>query len=187
VRQKRMLQGFSVAVLSVGLACAPMAVASASHKKHHKPPKHHSSKTVSKTHSKTGSNPGAQLCVDIAKTDTSSGNVGVSLEKAIESAETGGSFAAAQQAMIAAINAVLKEEGPAESVLSSAPANVQAALKGVFGFENSFKAAVASATSMTGLAQSVETLGENPAIKSDSLILANYVTSVCGTTTTTTG
>jgi hypothetical protein len=169
-----MLQGFSVAVLSVGLACAPMAVASASHKKHHKAPKHHTSKTVSKTHSKTGSNPGAQLCVDIAKTDTSSGNVG-------------GSFAAAQQAMIASINAVVKEEGPAESVLSSAPANVQAALKGVFGFENSFKAAVASATSMTGLAQSVETLGANPAIKADSLTLASYVTSVCGTTTTTTG
>jgi hypothetical protein len=80
----------------------------------------------------------------------------------------------------------LQEEGPAESALSGAPANVQAALKGLFAFESSFKTAVSNASSLTQLEQSLETLGTNPTLKTDSLTLANYVTSVCGTKTSTT-
>ena len=46
MQNRRLLQGFSVAVLGFGLACAPMTLASAHNqpKKHHKAPKHHTSK-----------------------------------------------------------------------------------------------------------------------------------------------
>lgn len=187
VRQQRILQGISVTVLGLALALVPMTGASASHKKHHKPAKHHhTTKTVSKTGSKTGSNPGATLCGDIASTDNKSSDLGVSLEKAMEGLGTGGSFASVKQAMLAAFTPVLQEEGPAESALSGAPANVQAALKGLFAFESSFKTAVSNASSLTQLEQSLETLGTNPTLKTDSLTLANYVTSVCGTKTSTT-
>jgi hypothetical protein len=88
--------------------------------------------------------------------------------------------------MIAAMNTALKEEGPAESDLRSAPANVQAAMKGLFTFESNLKSAISNASSTTQLESSLITLGQNPALKTDSLTLANYVTSLCGTTTTTT-
>ena len=47
MRQRRILQTFSVTVLGIALACAPMAVASAKSKHHTKPkPKHHPTKTA---------------------------------------------------------------------------------------------------------------------------------------------
>ena len=59
MRQRRIVQAFSVTVLGVSLACAPMAMASASQKaKHHPKPKHHPTKSVAKG----GLNPGSQLC-----------------------------------------------------------------------------------------------------------------------------
>lgn len=182
--QRRLVQVFSVSVLGIALACAPMAVASAHSKKHPKP-KHHTSKTVT---AKSGLNPGSKLCVEAYAGESSSGDVGTNLEKAMISAETSGNFDAAKPAMIAAINASLKEEGPAEAALSSAPANVRAAMKGLFGYVQSFETAINNASSFAQFATSVETLAQNSAIKADSLTLANYLTQQCGpppTTTTT--
>jgi hypothetical protein len=49
MQQRRNLQTFSVIVLGSALACAPVAMASASSKHHGKAkPKHHPTKTVSK-------------------------------------------------------------------------------------------------------------------------------------------
>ena len=182
--QRRFLQGMSVAILGLALACAPMAAASAnSHKaKHHKPkPKHHTTKTVPKG----GSDPTSTICTDINSAQNSSGNLGSALEKVF--ADGGiSNFASAKQAMLTSINNALKVEGPAESALHSAPANVQAALKGLFTFEHSLETAISNATTPVQFEQSMVTLGQNPALKADSLTLANYVTSLCGTTTTTT-
>ena len=134
MKQRRALQGFLVALTGVALACAPMTVASAkSHKSH---------KTST---SKTGSNPGSALCTALRTEEGSSSKLGSSVESAIAS----GNFATAKQAMINVLNEGLKEEGPALNVLKSAPANVQAAMKGLFKFENSFKSAIENATSLT--------------------------------------
>jgi hypothetical protein len=184
VRQRRIGQGISVAVLGFALAAAPMAMASASnHKaKHHKTkPKHHASKTVSKG----GSDPTNTICLAVDSAQSSSGNLGTALEKVF----TGGgisNFATAKQAMVAAMNTALKEEGPAEAALRSAPSTVQAAMKGLFAFETTLKTDISNATTAAQVESSLVGLGEDSSIKADSLVLANYVTSLCGATTTTT-
>jgi hypothetical protein len=184
VPNRRFLQGVSVAFVGFALACAPMAAASAHNTaKHHKPAKHHSSKTVAKT--KGGTNPNSAICTAVSSAQNSSSNLGSSVEKAF----AGGGisdFATAKQAMLNAMNTALKEEGPAESALRSAPANVQAAMKGLFAFESNFKTAVTNASSASQLIASLSTLGQNPQLEADGRTIASYVASLCGTTTTTT-
>ena len=45
---------------------------------------------------------------------------------------------------------------------------------------------ISNATTAAQLESSLVTLGQDPSLKTDSLTLANYVTSLCGATTTTT-
>ncbi len=186
MRQRRLVKALSVTVLGVALACAPMAVASAKSKpKHHPKAKHHSTKTT-KTTSKGGLNPGSKLCVTLANAESSSGNLGSAMEKSIEEGLSSGNYASVKAAMLAQINASVKDEGAAESALSGAPANVQAAMKGLFTFVNSYETAISNSTSITQLATSMESLAQTSQVEADSLTVANYVTSQCGTPTTTT-
>jgi hypothetical protein len=183
MRQWRVLQTFSVIVLGSALACAPMAMASASSKHHAKAkPKHHH---PAKTASKGGLNPGSKLCVTLANAESSSGNIGSSVEKSIEQGISSGNYATVKAAMIADINAALKDEGAAESALSGAPANVQAAMKGLFSFVGSYKTAIANSTSITQLATSMASLAQTSQVEADGQTIATYVTAQCGTTTTT--
>ena len=135
--------------------------------------------------SKGGLNPGSKLCVTLANAESSSGNMGTSIEKSIEQGMASGNYAAVKAAMLADINASLKDEGPAESALSGAPANVQAAMKGLFSFVGSYKTAIANSTSITQLASSIVSLAGTSQVEADGLTVANYVTAQCGTTTTT--
>jgi hypothetical protein len=96
-----------------------------------------------------------------------------------------GNYATVKAAMIADINASLKDEGAAESALSGAPANVQAAMKGLFSFVGTYKTLIANSTSITQLATSMESLAQTSQVEADSLTISNYVTAQCGTTTTT--
>jgi hypothetical protein len=187
MQQRRLLQACSVTVLGLALALAPMVAASASsHKsKHHPKAKHHHTTTTTKPKAAALA-PGSKLCAEALAGDSSSGDVGSNLEKAMISAAQSGNFDAAKPAMIAAINNSLKEEGPAEAALRGAPSNVQAAMKGLFGFVQSFETAVNNATSFAGFAASLETLSQNSQIQADSTTLGNYLTAECGTTTTTT-
>jgi hypothetical protein len=102
------------------------------------------------------------------------------------SAETSGNFDAAKQAMIAAVNASLKEEGPAEAALGSAPANVQAAMKGLFAYVQSFENAINSASSFAQLGTSMESLTATSGVAADATTLSNYLTQQCGPAPTTT-
>jgi hypothetical protein len=189
VRQRRLFQAFSVTVLGVALACAPMAVASAKSKpKHHAKAKHHHTTTTTKpkTASKGGLNPGSKLCVTLANAESSSGNLGSNIEKSIEQGMASGNYASVKAAMLASINASMKDEGAAESALSGAPANVQAAMKGLFSFVGSYETAISNSTSITQLATSLGSLAQTSQVEADSLTVANYVTEQCGTPTTTT-
>ena len=60
----------------------------------------------------------------------------------------GSGFAGVKQAFITYFNTVQKYEAPFEAELSSAPANVQAAGKGIFAFFNTLKTDVANSTSL---------------------------------------
>lgn len=184
MRQRRIVQAFSVTVVGFALACAPMAVASASsHKSKHHHKHHHTTKTVSKG----GLNPGSKLCVTLANAESSSGNVGTAMGKAIAQGMASGNYASVKSAMLASINTSLKEEGPAESALSGAPANVQAAMKGLFAFLGSYEKTIANSTSITQLGTSMASLaGSSKVVEADSLTLGKYITAQCGTTTTTT-
>jgi hypothetical protein len=181
VLNRRILQSIGVAVIGLAVACAPMTIASA-HKAKHPKPKHHASKTTAK---KGGSNPTSSICLAVNSAQSSSSNLGVAMEKIFTSGAAG-DFGTAKQEMISAMNTALKAEGPALSDLRSAPANVQTAMKGLFTFESNLKTAISNASSITQLATSLESLGQNPQLKTDSLTVANYVTSLCGASTTTT-
>jgi hypothetical protein len=177
------MQAFSVTVLGVALACAPMAVAGASHKsKSHHKSKHHSTKTTS---AKGGLNPGSKLCLTVEQAESGSGNVGSSVEKAMEQGLASGNYASVKSAMLAAINASSKEENEAVSALSGAPANVQAAMKGLFSFVGSYEKAIENSTSFTQLESSLVSVAATSKVEQDSETVANYVTTQCGTTTTT--
>jgi hypothetical protein len=179
VLNRRILQGVGIAFAGCALACAPMAAASAHKAPHHKA-KHHGSKTVA---SKGGSNPNSSICTAVTSAQNSSGSLSSSIEKAFAGGVN--DFASAKQAMLNAINAALKQESPAVSALHSAPANVQAAMKGLFTFESTFKTDIANASSPSQLVSSLSTLGQNSQLQADGTTIANYVTSLCGTTTTT--
>jgi hypothetical protein len=191
IRQRRLLQGLSVAVLGLVVACAPMAVASASNNNHgHKAKSHHhtskpkaKAKAKAKTASK-GSDPTNTICMDVKNSESSSSTLGPAIEKAIEGGATG-SFASLQQELLTELNAPLKSEGAALAALSSAPANVQAAMKNLISFDGTFKSAIASATSLTQLEGSLATIAANaPALQADAMTLTNYVTSLCGSSLT---
>jgi hypothetical protein len=185
VRQRRLVQTFSVTVLGLALACAPMAAASAKSKPKHHSKKHHTTTTTTKpkTTAKGGLNPGSKLCVTLANAESSSSNLGSAMEKSIEEGMSSGNYASVKAAMLAQINASVSDEGEAESALSGAPANVQAAMKGLFTFVNSYKTAIANSTSITQLATSMESLAGTSQVEADGLTVANYVTQQCGTTT----
>jgi hypothetical protein len=188
VGQRRIVQSFSVAVLGLALACAPMAVASAHSNKHHKSkPKHHHTTTTKTTVAKAGLNPGSKLCVEAYAGESNTGGVGSAVEKAMISAETSGNYNAAKQAMLAAMNASLKDESEAEAALRSAPANVQAAMKSLFGYVQQFETTINNSTSFTQLGTSMQTLIQNSsALQADSTTLTNYLTQQCGPPPTTT-
>jgi hypothetical protein len=59
-------------------------------------------------------------------------------------------------------------------------------MKGIIGFFVSFNSVFASATNLTQLEQSLQSLGNNATLQADAMTLENYVTSLCGTITPTT-
>jgi hypothetical protein len=173
MRQRRALQGIGIAVIGLALA-APMATASASPNKA-KSPKHH-------TTAKKGQNPGSALCTSLKSEQSSSTKLGEAVSAAFES----GSFARAKKDMVNALNLGLKEVSPALQALHSAPASVQSAMKALFKFEGNLKSAIENASSMTALESSFETLGKNPQLQANSLVVTNYITAQCGSLVTTT-
>jgi hypothetical protein len=175
------VQACSVTVLGIALACAPMAVAGASHKaKHHPKAKHHAAKVTSK-----GLNPGSKLCLTVTQAESGSVDVGTAVEKAIEQGIESGNYASVKAAMLGEIKSSTKDEAAAESALSGAPANVQAAMKGLFSFVGNYEKAIANSTSFTQLGTSIVSVAGTSQVEQDSLIVSNYVTAQCGTTTTT--
>jgi hypothetical protein len=181
--QKRLRRTLSVGVLGLALASAPATIASASHKtKHHHKAMHH----AAKTEASGGLNPGSQLCLTVSNAESNAGNFGTTLEKSIEEAITSGNIASAKSAMITVINQSLKEEGPAESALSSAPANVQAAMKAIFAFDKNYESVIEKATSVQQFETSLTSLAGSSQIGPDSVTLANYIKAQCGTPATTT-
>jgi hypothetical protein len=159
-------QWISIGVLGVAMALTPVSVAAASNHK----PKHPSSSHVN------GSAPGSAMCKDVKNEQAGSNSAGTAIEKAIES----GNFATAKQAMLNSYNADLSNVQKALGVIKSAPANVQAAFKGLLGFVQKIKSDIQNASSEQGLITSFSSLGQNPQLVTDSTTIANWYTSVCG-------
>jgi hypothetical protein len=164
-----------------------LASAKSQPKKHHKAPKHHTVKkpTTKKPTTKKGSfTAGSATCKNYFNTETGSSGLASALEKAMLNAGSG--FAGVKQAFINYLNTVQTYQGPFEADLSSAPANVQAAGKGIFAFFGTLKTDIENSTSLAQLGSSLESLGTNSAIQSDAETLANYFGSICGAAPTTT-
>ena len=168
------IQGIGVGVLGLALALAPLGAASAK-TKHHK--KGHTTTTVAK---KKGSNPNSTLCKDLKSEQSQSAKLGSTIASALES----GNYASAKQEMVTSINAGLKEASPALAALRSAPGSVKTAMKGLITFDNQFKSAIESSTSLSTLASAFAALGQNPHLRTYSSTVSNYITAQCGSITT---
>jgi len=179
VAKHRALQGMGMGVIALALAMAPLSAASASsHKsKHHK--KSHSTTT---TTPKQGSNPGSTLCKDLRSEQSQSAKLGSTIASALEA----GNYANAKAEMVSSINAGLKVAAPALSALSSAPSSVQSAMRGLIKFDDQFKSAIESSSTLSALESSLSTLGQNPTLRTDSTTVTNYITAQCGSITPTT-
>jgi hypothetical protein len=169
MRHRRTWLGLCIGVIGVALTLAPMSAASA----HSKPkPKHHTTK-----HSNSkGSNPGSSMCQDIKSEESGNSQVGVDVEKAIES----GNFATAKQALLNSYGADVSSVNKALSVIKSAPSNVQAAFKNLLSYVQQIKTDIENASSLQGLIASFETLGQNTKIATDGTTISTWATSVCG-------
>jgi hypothetical protein len=145
---------------------------------HNKPkPKHHhsGSSTGTKSNSK-GSNPNSSMCQDIKGEESGNASVGTSVEKAISS----GNFATAKQALLNSYNSDLSNVSKALAAIKSAPANVQAAFKNLLTYVQQIKTDIQNASSLQGLITSFESLGQNTQLATDGTTIANWATSVCG-------
>ena len=141
-------QWISIGVLGVAMALTPVSVAAAgSHK-----PKHPSSSHVN------GSAPGSAMCKDVKNEQAGANSAGTSIEKAIES----GNFATAKQAMLNSYNTDLGNVQKALSVIKSAPANVQAAFKGLLTFVQKIKSDIQNAVERAGVDHVVLEPGPEP-------------------------
>ncbi len=163
-------QGICIGLIGVAMTLAPMSAASAAHKKHH-----------AGSHT-NGSAPSSAMCQDVKSEQTGSSTASSSLGKAIAS----GNFAAAKQAMLNAFSTDQSNVQKALGVIHTAPANVQAAFKGLLSFVQQVKTAIQNASNEQGLIASFETLGKNPQLQTDGVTIANWYSSVCGGTIVTT-
>jgi hypothetical protein len=171
MRHRRAGRGLCIGAVGLALTFVPMSAASAH--SNHKPTHHKSG------HSKgRGSNPGSAMCQDIKTEESGNSQLGIDVEKAMES----GNFAQAKQALLNAYDGDLGNVNKALSVIkgAGAPANVQAAFKNLLSFVQQIKSAIGNATSLQGLVDNFEGLSKNTQLASDGSTIANWAASVCG-------
>jgi hypothetical protein len=169
MRHRRTWLGLCIGVIGVALTLAPMSAASArsNHKSKHHTTKHPNSK---------GSNPGSSMCQDIKSEENGNAQVGLDVEKSIES----GNFATAKQALLNSYGADVSNVNKALAAIKSAPSNVQAAFKNLLSYVQQIKTDIENASSLQGLITSFETLGQNTQIATDGTTISTWATSVCG-------
>jgi hypothetical protein len=170
MRRHRTMVTILAVALALVLAPASIASAGSSHGSKHKTKTH-----KTKTTAKTGLVPGGSVCTFLDN-QAGSSHLAATMESAIES----GNFATAQSTLLNLFTEIAKDAPAAESALSSAPANVQAAFKTMISYDSQFKTAIASATSFAGLGMALASLGNNPTLQSASMTVGNYATAKCG-------
>jgi hypothetical protein len=182
----------NVSVLAVGLALtlAPSAPAWAGvhhiekSKKHqsHKPKKKHHANTSKG--SATGTNKGGSFCQLEAATEKDEESA---LETAATKAMLANNWPAAQKDLLQIDQETSPLENEFIAALSSAPANVQAAVKEVLKFIPAEEKDIQNATSVSQFESSVEALtASGTPFGNAAKVLAAYQTAQCGSTTTTT-
>lgn len=124
-----------------------------------------------------GSNPGSALCVQIAAEKTKVSQLSSTLGTAFASQD----LATVKSTLKTYFAAVAQVMGQVEASMSSAPANVQAALVTVNGFFTQLQSAVDSAKSMQELQTSITSIGNTKQMAAASKTLAAYTTAQCGT------
>ena len=164
VKQRSKWVGFGAAVLGLTLALAPLTAASAK-----------STKTK-------GSAPHSAMC----KTVKSEQSGSTAASGAIEKAMTSGNYAAAKAALLKSFNVAFTQVQKALGVIKGAPPKVQSAFKDLLSYVRQLRTAIQNSTSVTTLLASFETLAKNPKLETDGVTIANWYTSVCGGTLTTT-
>lgn len=123
-----------------------------------------------------GANPGSALCLQIAAEKAKVSQLSTTLGTAFASQD----LATVKSTLKTYFAAVAQVMGEVESSMSSAPANVQAALVTVNGFFTQLQSAVDSAKSMQELQTSITGIGNTKQMAAASKTLAAYTTSQCG-------
>lgn len=117
------------------------------------------------------------FCQDL----TQAQKVGDSMETTMVSAMSSGSFTKIQQQLETFWTSASQGLHRVEGAMSSAPANVQAAVATVNSFYGQFLTAVKTSTSVQQLGTKVASLGANPQLQKAYLTLKTYDTQRCGT------
>ena len=124
-----------------------------------------------------GTNPGSALCLQIAAEKTQVSQLSSTLGTAFASQD----LATVKSTLKTYFAAVAQVMGQVEASMSSAPANVQAALVTVNGFFTQLQSAVDGAKSMQELQTSITSIGNTKQMAAAGKVLAAYTTSQCGT------
>jgi hypothetical protein len=121
-------------------------------------------------------NPGSDFCTELKTENAKAAALGKTFGSALASKD----FATTKQTLAAYFGAVSQSLAQVEASMSSAPANVQAALGVVNQFFGKVQSAVASANSMKELETSMTNVSNTAQLKVAGATLSAYSKSQCG-------
>lgn len=124
-----------------------------------------------------GANPGSDFCTLLKAEKAKAAKLGTTIGTAFASND----FATTKKTLTAYFAAVGQALAQVEASMSSAPANVQAALQTVNVFFSQLQSSVASASSLTELQTNISAAANTANLKQAGATLKAYTTSQCGT------
>jgi hypothetical protein len=145
-------RALAIVAAGIGLALAPVSVASAKSTSHH------------------------SACANLKTEEQQSSATGAKVSQALETEQ----YSKAKVALIKAYNADIENDKAAIALLNKAPNNVKSAFNGVIGFAKEVKEDIVKSATKTQLESELGTLGDNAQLQFESTVISNWVTKTCG-------
>jgi hypothetical protein len=124
----------------------------------------------------TGSNSNGNFCTEMKQTQTNAASIASTFATSFRA----GKFSAIKQTLHLFFQTVEAKLAQVEGTMTSAPANVQAALTTINGLYTQLSSAVDHSTSLAGLSAAIVPIGKNTQIRAATNVLAAYALSQCG-------
>jgi hypothetical protein len=128
----------------------------------------------------TGSNTSGNLCTELKQARTNAASITSTFAASVRA----GKFSTIKQTLHLFFQSVEAKLAQVEGTMTSAPANVQAALTTINGLYTQLSSAVDHSTSLAGLSAAMIPIGKNTQVKAAIDVLAAYAVSQCGSLAT---